>query len=356
MNLYKQLFSLCEYEGTPFYFKDHYGTDGNIYRIFLYRHATYTDFCRPGALEARGTMFRLGYIPKLVCLPMEKFFNLGENESTNYGLDHVLDNGELFTEKKDGSLINSYLDSEGNLKLKTKGSLNSDQALAAMDHLRKDEFLTGWIKSSTACGWTVNMEWTSPHNRVVLGYDHSRLTILNLRNMETGEYMPTKEVGIIFGGYAVREVTSEQVKDYRAQTGIEGYVYRLQDGSHGKLKTDWYCHLHHNKESVSTPRRLLNACLDNVTDDLKQLFEDDRTTIHIIEDMEFNVRLWIATLSSTVDIFHEDYKHLSRKEYAIKGNKTLTKTVFGATMVKYSGGEPDYASIIKKNWKEYLGE
>ena len=81
-NLYNDLLELCRPEDSPFYFVDH-KLDDNLYRVFTYRLAQYTDFLKPNALECRSSMFEVkedGSFIRLASLGMEKFFNIGEVE------------------------------------------------------------------------------------------------------------------------------------------------------------------------------------------------------------------------------------------------------------------------------------
>ena len=77
---------------------------------------------------------------RLAALPMQKFFNVNENPFT---MDLDMNDVEGIDLKADGSLISTYLHNVSQdtynrddvLRLKTKGSLESDQALAAMKWL-----------------------------------------------------------------------------------------------------------------------------------------------------------------------------------------------------------------------------
>lgn len=91
-DLYYQLMALCEStDRDAFYYQDF--SSGNedeyTYRIFNYRLASYTDFLQPGAIEARGIMFRVSSRHaaaeplELVCRPMAKFFNYSELQGHN---------------------------------------------------------------------------------------------------------------------------------------------------------------------------------------------------------------------------------------------------------------------------------
>lgn len=79
-NLFNDLMKLVNEENSPFYFVDQYFEE-TYYRVFSYRLANYTDFCKPNALECRGHMFEVtdkGEFISLISLPMAKFFNYNE--------------------------------------------------------------------------------------------------------------------------------------------------------------------------------------------------------------------------------------------------------------------------------------
>jgi T4 RnlA family RNA ligase len=365
MYIFENLMALCEPEDSPFYFTDvtwaFIGDAKIFHRIFLYRMASYTDFCKPDALECRGIMFEVEEVGelqavKLVSLPPEKFFNLGENPFTDYSIEYVVENAELVMNKEDGSLISSYMAPDNTLKLKSKGSLSSVQALDAMVHLDGDFRFNMTVLGYTVSGYTVNMEWTAPHNRIVLGYTNPSLTVLSVRHNETGEYVSHTALIKDFGLNYVDLVDKSQIETYRSQTGVEGYVVRLSSGQHLKLKTDWYVTLHHNKDSVNSPRRLFEACLDEATDDLKQMFEDDEQALKLIHDMEVLASRECAKLSETVQHFYRTNSGLIRKDYAILGLEKLTKGEFGLAMMLYVGKVPDFVGYMKKNYKLYVGE
>ena len=145
LNLYQELTQLCQ-ECDSFFSKDHV-KDGRTYRLFNYRLASWTDFQRPSALDCRGTMFDItdGNI-KLVSLPPKKAFNWHEGS-----VDH---SGSVVLEKMvklDGSLISTYKTPEG-FSLKSKASLTSDQAIAAMEYLKKKRSYYDYVARLVATG------------------------------------------------------------------------------------------------------------------------------------------------------------------------------------------------------------
>ena len=167
------------------FFKSEFVVDGLLYQIFNYRLASYTDFLLPSALECRGVMFCVdndNETINLVSLPMAKCFNLLENPFTT---DLDLSTIESIEVKSDGSLISTYRH-KGQLKLKSKGSLSSEQAIDAMQWLDSNPEYKQALYDAAINGYTVNLEWCSLKNRIVLSYDKPQLIMLNVRDNVTG--------------------------------------------------------------------------------------------------------------------------------------------------------------------------
>jgi RNA ligase len=360
--LYEDLMALVQ-SSEAFYFVDQesYGT---MYRIFLYRLASYTDFCQPSALECRGITFQIegeGYnaFPiRLAAMPMEKFFNLYENPFT---MDLDLTQIDMIEDKADGSLISTFTGLSGDLRLKTKGSLASDQAIAAMNWLNDQPNFESELQQLANYGYTINMEWVAPDNRIVLGYDTPELRVLNIRNHEDGSYCDRSELDPavypeIYSRWTKRVETDDPVSFVASvpdMTGIEGFVVRLKSGQRVKIKTAWYLALHHTKDNINSPRRLFEAVLEEATDDMRSLFHDDPLAIQTIEEMERFVEEKYNHMVDTVERFYERNKHLERKEYAILGQEELAGTMFfGLAMNKYVGKPTDYKVFLKGKWKQ----
>jgi len=344
-----------------FYFADQ-KIDDDWFRIFNYRLASYTEFLQPNALECRGHMFRIseeGYNAQpleLVSLPMTKFFNLNECPLTmNLDLSTVVE----IWDKMDGSLISTYLTSDGNMKLKSKGSLHSDHVLVATEWLSDNSDLEELIYDYVKDEFTVNMEWCSPVQRIVIGYPDPFLRVLNVRNNQTGQYVPTHKLENHFEDWLVDSVNidPENIPDFIANIpnmeGIEGFVLRLASGQRVKIKTNWYLALHHVKDRINSPRRLFEAVLEETTDDMRSMFFDDPLAIQTIQNMENFVAKTYNHMVDMVERFYERNKHLPRKEYAILGQKEFAGTFyFGLAMNKYSGKTFSYKDFLKDKWKK----
>jgi len=359
--LYCDLISLCD-TNEAFFYKDHI-KNNRIYRIFNYRLANYSDFCLPNALECRGHMFEvIDDIPVcLVSLPVEKFFNRFENPFTE-NID--LTNIKSIMDKADGSLISTFIHN-GDISLKSKASLESDQALDSLKWLKTNAHnLYDELLDLTLFGYTINMEWTSPNNRIVLGYPEDKLIILNIRNNFTGEYRDKKtlinysEIHKYWISNADDLVNGEIdlfVSNIHLMENIEGYVIELNDNQKVKIKTDWYLVRHKAKDSVNAPRRLFEAIIGEAIDDIKTLFCGDPVALQTISEMENRVDPIFNHMIEVVELFYDENRELIRKDYAIKAQE-LNDGFMPLYMNLYIGRECDYKAFAIKNFKMFIGE
>lgn len=361
-DLYNNLMALLDSEA--FFYTDQV-VNGATYRIFNYRLASFTEFQRPGALESRGHTFMLhedGSPFALVSMPMQKFFNLGENPLVmNLDLSAV----HRIMDKLDGSLIStvSWNDGSREFTIKTKGSFFSEQAQAAKKLLNTPEYapLVKFIGDMTEWGWTVNMEYCSPDNQIVLGYAKPMLRVLNVRSMITGEYLDEETIlaegcpkEMLVETFTPPSNVHEWVESVNHMKGREGFVVTLKDGTWFKLKTEEYSALHKTKDSVTIPRRLFEACVLEAADDLRGMFRDDPLSISRINEMEALVAKHYNHLSAVVDNFYQTNKELDRKSYAIKGQAELAADgVFSLAMNAYIGRPVDLKEFMIKNYKRF---
>ncbi len=139
--LYHDLVALCS-QNESFYYKD-VQLDSVKYRIFNYNLCSYEQFhSHPCALNCRGIMFDVTDPEnvELVSLPPEKFFNYEEGNGHQV---HLAGKLGIQMDKLDGSLISTYLhrinENEQVLRLKSKASLASTQAVEAMNLLTGEQ-------------------------------------------------------------------------------------------------------------------------------------------------------------------------------------------------------------------------
>ncbi len=375
LELFDQLTTLCD-EHEAFYYSDQM-LQSRAYRIFNYRLGSYSQWLLPAALECRGITFLLPFEQfgdelTIASRPFEKFFNLHENPFT---MDLDLETIADIQVKEDGSLISSMM--VGNdLWLKSKGSLTSEQATDANNYLSAGhDDLYQFIYDQTRMGRSVIMEWTAPFNRIVLPYERPALTILAIRDNETGDYI---SLDSFEGDYDyedsdaldhfvhrldVEELSTPGMGSYASLTdfiervpefvNIEGFVCQLTSGQRFKIKTEWYMKLHHIKDSINSQRRLFEAVVYETSDDIKAQFWDDEQAIAIIVDMEEKVSALYNHMVNEVESFYKANKGLERKEYAIKAQAEVEKLHFGLCMSLYLQKPVDFKAVMVKNRKHY---
>lgn len=367
--LFTNLMALCGPHQESFYYVDH-RHDGDMYRIFLYRMASYTEFLQPSALECRGHTFRIdadGNPLEFVSMPMEKFHNYMECPLTmNLDLSTI----DMVMDKLDGSLISTVKTPNGFI-LKSKGSLSSEQAKAASALIRTPAYasLYQYCVAMVSAGYTVNFEFCSPDNRIVIGYMEPSLKVLNVRSKLDGSYISHASIVESLGQKFVVE-THPVPEDpdawiesvYKTDENIEGYIVKLACGKVFKVKTEKYCTLHHTKDSITIPRRLFEACINGGADDLRSMFATDALAMAQIDEMDEKVRKLYNRIHMDVHGFYNAHKDAyndtdnPRKYFALAGQQDVTiqqEGTFGLVMALYLGKDANVEEFMIKNYKKY---
>ena len=364
--LFKDLMDLVERDES-FFFKD-FPLEDKVYRIFNYNLASWTSFQQPGAMDCRGAMFEVSDLNnvRLASMPPQKFFNYEEG-----GVDHTICKLGDKMVKIDGSLISTYIH-KGQMFLKSKGSLFSSQANDAMKLLEKTPEFKVELERLVNEGYTVNLEYTSPSNRIVIAYQEDALTVLSARNHETGENLFATKLKqklekdgnysnflnkmVSYDDLRAHEINQIQYVDaIRQELEGEGYVMEFikDDGTSylSKVKNLKYIALHHTKDSVNSPKRLFEAIINEASDDLRTMFSDDPFVLKTIEEMEKHVQPIFNHIINTVNEFVDSNKELTRKDFAIKVQKEHPEFL-GLLMNSYLGKTNDYKEFALKHRKD----
>ena len=367
-SLFDNLMNLCSDDSNTFFFVDTTSSMQSKFRIFSYYIASYSEWLKPDALECRGIMFELddnNNPIRIAARPPKKFFNLFENPFTE---DIKDDQVGLAFKKEDGSLISSFID-KGELFLKSKGSLFSQQVLDAQkwlyDERRKP--LLECLKWYAENGITINMEWVSPDNRVVLTYEEPRLIILNARHNITGEYIDLEDLvkDQTINQYMVDnhpfETINELIKEVQELKDQEGYVVYNSKGAEPvfKIKCPWYVHLHSVKSSVSSDKNLWEAVAEGVSDDIKALFETDKASLDRIAKFESIYKKQFSFVYKTAIEIYNKLRGYSRKDYAIESQSILNEIgypqLFNIVMRLYlNGPDESIVDLIKDHLVKFI--
>lgn len=376
--LYNDLMALCTQQGSGFLFKD-YTLDGRHVRVFDYRLVSYSDFKRPNAENCRGTMFEVspdGQMIDLLCLPMPKFHGLGDCPDT-MKLDLSPQNIRRIADKPDGSLMSTYL-WNGQLKLKSKGSPSSKEALACEQFVQLDDTLHALLQSLTK-QYTVNLEYTGPNNHLFLYYPDTKLTILNLRDRHTGAIHYLHEVlspeqyahvqSYDVSTYPIPEDIDAFLTDLATHKNIEGIVVELHPGQtcdRFKMKTQSYLKLHRAKSAISRdsrdiehcwivkePKHIYHAVLHQKSDELRLLMRETPALVALIQQMEEEVQPKVMDLEHRITAFYHEHRNLDKVAFIQKSKKEWG-TYAPLLIQTYVYGRVDVLSYAEKNPSQFV--
>ena len=230
--------------------------------------------------ECRGITF--GTDGAVVSRTLHKFPNVGENAESQ---PEVIDWARVvrIMDKRDGSMITPVMLEDGSIVCKTKKTFTSNEAIEATKLLNADPTKVRWTRDKLLSGFTPTFEWTSPRFPIVLLYETDELTLLQVRDNITGEYdldldfcpalVPFPIVENIIDQFSSGGLVMWMYLEQMALTreGIEGVIVQLDDGQMYKVKTKWYCDLHHSV-TFTRYRDVARTVLEDKSDDLKAAF------------------------------------------------------------------------------------
>lgn len=200
-----------------------------------YRIYNYTNKCQfdkgwdDVTTQCRGLIF---HNDDIIARPFSKFFNIGERID-----DKIPNEKPVITEKFDGSLGILY-DFEGEARIATRGSFESDQALWATEwwHMTVGKGSLGRDKTHL-------FEIIYPENRIVVQYHFSGLVHLATLDTKTGEQVAC-EIPIIMIPKEIPPTDFEALKEMDTENE-EGFVIFYQKANYRlKIKFPDYVRLH----------------------------------------------------------------------------------------------------------------
>ena len=235
-------------------------------------------------LECRGLVFER-HTGALLSRPFHKLFQIGERQSLA-----ALDLAQPYHVecKLDGSMIAAFVRQSsrgGEIVFHTRGGFSRQARQARCAAPRKT---LDMIREVYGAGLTPIFEWTSPDNRVVLKYPDARLTLLALRDRETGRYVPRAEVASIAACHGVPMVETYTaapgdpdalavlVEEVRALSGKEGVMLVFADGHRVKIKALEYLRHHRIISDIALEKNARAAWLDEAIDDIAAILGDHR--------------------------------------------------------------------------------
>lgn len=256
---------------------------------------------------------------EVVARPFDKFFNWfqGGRKATGYFVN--------ITEKIDGScgILYRY---NGQYKIATRGSFNSEQAIWATNFLNANYDLSGLPDE-----WTLIFEIVYPQNRIVVNYgDLEGLFLLAIRNRFTGEYFPfyntVFDAANKYGFLLPSTHSFNNPTEILTVLGVldenhEGFVVETSTGERWKFKGDKYLELHKFISSI-TKKNVLSIILDGKIDDylsfMPAAFRDEANNVYNGIMREFH------ETKKEVDYYYKRLRVIrQRKDFAIQAKKEV---------------------------------
>jgi T4 RnlA family RNA ligase len=308
----------------------------------------------PLSAECRGITYHNNHC---ICAPFEKFWNMNEREST---LASNLPSGPYtIMDKIDGSMVTPVL-IKNKILFKTKKSFTSDVAILANQTATPE--LLDKIRPILLAGYTPIFEFTHPDCRIVIDYgEKPAFTLLACRSIVTGAYISMNNLALMCNEtktslvkFSHSDTAEQSFEQFRLQleqeTGREGCVIIVSDGSRVKVKTLEYLRLHRIRTGLRV-RDVARMVIDETIDDAKSMIVESGEDLGPITTIESQVVAELAGMvRSTTELYSEFTLLPDRKSVALAYRD---HKYFGLAMQLYIGRDPDYVRAWK-NW--YLPE
>lgn len=330
-------------------------------QVYSYIYTDKDSFATEWERECRGITFDKN--GNIISRTLHKFFNLGERDAYRVENLDFTKVKAIFT-KLDGSMISSYL-LDGKVTVKSKNSHLSDVAVAAQEFVDARSEYIRFCTDLALAGQTPTFEFTSPNNRIVVKYDETKLTLLQVRDNVTGAYLDIQEVSkgydieVLSASYQDGENFSALLQEIETMEGVEGFIVMFEDGDMVKIKTPWYIGLHHTV-TFKRYRDIARLVLNNTLDDFRgflALQGYDAVCMDTIDSIEHDILEEIRDLKETVATISEDCK----AKYTVDGQidfgqvaKDLQKEKANEKYLRFvmnylRGKESDYFYFYEKN-------
>lgn len=280
----------------------------------------YTDKCTfqrrwdKYTLEARGTIYNKN-TGEITARAFSKFFNLNENGVTEETLPQ-----EPFvaTIKEDGSMGTVFM-YEGELRVATRGSFYSSQAIEATKMANEEPYRSAFLEMLQL--GTPLVEIIFPENKIIVDYGNQRkLVVLAIRKLD-GTYVPIKEsenISHIYGLQHTMIIDNSSLEELKRLQSIiswqeEGWVLVYESGYRVKIKGLDYLRIAKIKSCLS-PLSVWEAMKENKAEEYIASIPDEIHTeaSEIYKKLKFQLfvlKLEVLTVESNLGLVLGDFKN-----------------------------------------------
>lgn len=287
--------------------------------------------------ECRGIIFdtKTGQI---LNRRLHKFFNAGERPDmvVNLAIPHVI------LEKLDGSMITPIYLPNDKIVWGTKAGV-TDISEQATEFVNNSKY-SNYNKFADTCRYlnvTPIFEWCSPKNKIVVNHTTDSLTLLHMRENNSGDYWNRDNVKKLASWFAIPVVqefknTEHTLSSFidliRKKEGEEGVVVCFEDGHMVKVKSEWYTTIHKVKDQIGSERSVARLILEERLDDVLPFLPQDLQ--HKL--MKYRDYLWLDVSNFTNEVTKvfadRDSLYPTRREFAefrsLWNEKALRHAVF----------------------------
>lgn len=324
-----------------------------------HREKTWTNFSR----RCRGLIVDLKN-KKILAYPFDKFFNMDEMPETHYDTLREKRNFEV-SEKLDGSMGIFYFDKEsGEFRIATKGSLDSEQAQWANNHVPA-QLCSQWVTEN----YTLVFEIISNKYRIVIdykkkGYDEG-LYLVGVRHLKSENMLTYNEVRAFAQEYNLNVTNVYQFTHLdhvidqckNMDYNNEGYVLNF-DGLRVKIKSLDYLKVHRFLSRL-TGKNILEALAIGDEKDIINLAPEE-----YLEEIKSTISSYKAKALSDIESLCKEFALApkdSRKEFALWVNSKVDQLRRSFMFSLFDGKVLDLKTIYKsylknKQWDDSLDQ
>ena len=259
---------------------------------------------------------------ELIRLPLHKFHNVGEGVHNQIdALDW--DNFTAF-DKLDGSMVAPFRCAGKTISWGTKaGETHMTPDIEEFIENSDIPYLPFAMNLIDTYGLTPIFEFMHPAHRIVIDYGaETKMVLLAIRNMKTGEYISTNvadlcKIPVVNQWDTAKVGAHEFMKHILGLDGQEGVVVKFRDGRWAKIKAEQYCLLHKTRSAIETERYVVESILTETFDDLLPL-----VPLHVKPALEKYARDFLHVYQEVLTRFESQINHAnnvteSRKEFAL---------------------------------------
>jgi RNA ligase len=281
----------------------------------------------PYLVECRGIKFYPD--GKIMARTLHKFFNYGEKAETKH--ENVQwDKVSHLETKLDGSMVHPALIDDKLVWMTKMGITHISEMINVwLSKISAEEAakIEKFARKCIEVGLTPTFEFTSPANRIVVGYDETKLSLLKIRDLHDGTYIDVVTMLDLAADFEIEAVYTEFTSDKLIEKDIakvadyeddEGIVVVFTDGSCLKVKSDWYVRLHRAKDQMFREKNVLKLIAEDTIDDFYPLLDDStQKQVQSYHDHVIHaVRNGAATLYAI--LYTRNKEGLSRKDTALR--------------------------------------